>query len=93
MKLKKWLENPDTVGWLMWGACALALVWPMLALIRSLTYDSTTPIGTRIFVAVFASAILSGFITWAINEIWFRVKQRRMASKGRGKSGKKRAKR
>lgn len=85
MKWKKWLSNPDVVGWVLWSGLTFLLFWPLLELIRRLTYDSTTPLPTRIFMALFVSAIVSGIITWAVNEIWYRVKLRRTARKNREK--------
>lgn len=89
MKWKKWLSNPDVVGWVLWGGLTIVLFWPLLYLTRRLTYDSTTPLPTRIFMALFVSAIVSGIITWAVNETWYRVRLRRMARKNRQKGTKK----
>jgi len=88
-KWKKWLNNPDVVGWVLWGGLTCLLLGPFLYLIRRLTYDSTTPLPTRIFMALFASAIVAGIVTWAINETWYRIKLRRTAQKRREKGGKK----
>jgi len=90
VKIKKWLTNPDVVGWVLWGGLTLVSTGPVLWLIRRFTYDSTTPIATRIFIALFLSAIGSGIVTWAVNEVWYRLKLRRAAQKNRDKGGRKR---
>ena len=88
-KWKKWLSNPDVVGWVLWTVLTFVLLGPFLYLIRRLTYDSTTPLPTRVFMALFVSAIASGIITWAINETWYRIRLRRTARRNRDKSGRK----
>lgn len=64
------------MGWLIWAIVSLLLVGPCIYAIYLMTYDTANTL-TRIVAGIFCAAILSGFITWIGNEIWFRIKRKK----------------
>jgi len=76
VKLTSILKNKDVLGWLIWALVTLLLIGPCIYFIYLITYDTASML-VRIVAGVFSAAILSGFLTWLGNEIWFRLNKRR----------------
>ncbi len=81
MKLSTLLKNPDVLGWLIWLLLTLALIWPCIHLISSITYEDTISPLTRVLAGVFLAAIGAGVLSWLGNELWFRIRRRRQTAK------------
>ncbi len=76
MKLTSLLKNKDVLGWVIWALVTLLLVGPSIYFIYLITYDTATTL-VRIVAGIFSAAILSGFLTWFGNEIWFRLMKKK----------------
>lgn len=75
MKLTAILKNKNVLGWLIWALVTAALIGPCIYAAYIITYDTASTL-VRIVTGVFSAAILSGFLTWLGNEIWFRISKR-----------------
>jgi len=89
VKIKKLLQDPDFIGWMLWLVLTAALAPLCIWLMYNYTYNSATTV-VRWIVGIFAAAMLSGLLSMGINEIWFRLRKSRSAAKR--KSTKKSAK-
>ena len=76
MSLKKWLKDPNTLGWLIWAVVSLALLPLCVYFMFAYTYETATPM-MRVMVGIFMAAIAGGLVTWVINDILFRIRRRR----------------
>ncbi len=80
MKIKKLLADPDFIGWMIWMAFTLALAPLFIWLMYTYTYDTATSV-VRWIVGIFAAAVVAGLLSMGINELWFRMRRLRGASK------------
>ena len=92
LKVKKLLKDPDFIGWMTWLILTVVLSPLCIHLMFKYTYDSASPV-IRYIVGLFAAAMLAGVLSLGINELLFRLRRKREASKRKilKKSGKGRA--
>ena len=92
IKVKKLLKDPDFIGWMIWIILTVALSPLCVHLMFKYTYDTASPI-VRYVVGFFAAAMLAGVLSLGINELLFRLRRKREASKRKvlKKTGKGRA--
>jgi hypothetical protein len=80
INVKKLLKDPDFIGWMVWILLTAALSPLCIHLMFKYTYDTASPV-TRYIIGLFAAAILSGVISVGINDLWFRLRRKREASR------------
>jgi hypothetical protein len=80
VKVKKLLKDPDFIGWVTWFVLAAALSPLCIHLMYQYTYDTATAV-VRWIVGLFAAAMIAGVLSLGINELLFRLRRKRGASK------------
>lgn len=80
MKLPAFLKDKQVQGWIIWILVTAVLIGPCIWSVYQITYETASTL-TRIVAGIFSAAVLSGVLTSLVNEIWYRIKVRRSASK------------
>jgi phosphate/sulfate permease len=73
--MMKTLRKLEYVGWIFWGIMFALLIYPCYLLACQITVEDSTV--TRWGLAIFASAIVAGLISWGLNEVLYRLVMRR----------------
>ena len=92
----KSLREIDSVGWGTFSVLALALLAPSMYLSYTKMYQ-TSPVSIRLLSGVFLAAVIAAVVTYAVNEIIFRLRRKqfeeeRKAERRAAKSKKKKKK-